>query len=184
MKVLNNRRVAWIVLALSVVISIVGMGGGHLAAQRRDIMRVFNAGIDDSFAVRFSMDAYLENCAEYASVMAEEYKLHVRKDDPSAANLVELASMIGDGDDLENRYSAYKAMCSAVESLYTDFHAASVTEEDQTLFSHAYSNFQGEVSKIEYDEYHALAEKFNRRCETFPANFVCRLLGIEPMSTF
>lgn len=184
MKILNNRKTAWIVLALSVVISIAGMGGGHLVAQRRDVMQVFNSGIDDSFAVRFSMDAYLENCAEYAQTMAEEYRLHIGNHDESANNVIELASMIGDGDDLENRYSAYKALCAAVESLYTDFNAASVADADQTLFSRAYSNYQGEVSKIEYDEYHVLAEKFNHKCEAFPANVICGLFGIDSMSTF
>lgn len=184
MNIFKNRKVAWAVLTLCVVVSIVGMGGGNLAAQRRDVLRVFNAGIDDSFAVRFSMDAYLENCAEYARTMAEEYRLHVGSDNAATGNVLELASMIGDGDDLDNRHSAYKALRDEVEKLYTDFHAAVISETDQSLFDHAYTNFQGEVSKIEYDEYHVLAEKFNRQREGFPASVVSALLGVKPLNPF
>ena len=57
MKVLSNRKVAWAVLIVCVLTSIFGLGGGSLVAERKDVMRVFNDGIDDSFAVRFSMDA-------------------------------------------------------------------------------------------------------------------------------
>lgn len=184
MKILNNRRIAWAVLAICVIVSIVGLGGGSLAAQRREVVRVFDAGVDDSFAVRFSMDAYLENCAEYARTMAEEYRLHVDSESAAPANVLELASMIGDGDDLDNRHSAYKALCDEIEGLYTDFHAAKLPEADGALFGDAYANFQGEVSKIEYDEYHVLAEKFNRQREAFPAGAVCALLGVEPLNPF
>lgn len=184
MKILKSRRVAWLVLALSVMVSIVGLGGGHLASQRREALRVFDAGVDDFLAVRFSMDAYLDSCAEYARTMAEEYRLHVNADDEVADNVLSLASVVADEQDLDNRYSAYKDLCNAVESLYTDFHAAQVAETDQSLFSNAYANYQGEVSKLGYDEYHALAEKFNRQCEGFPAEAVSALLGIKPLNPF
>lgn len=184
MKILKKRKVAWLILALCVMVSIVGLGGGHLASQRREALRVFDGGIDDFFTVRFSMDAYLENCAEYARTMAEEYRLHVDADDGAADNVLSLASAVADEDDLDSRYSAYKALCNAVESLYTDFHAAQVAEADQSLFSNAYSNYQGEVSKLGYDEYHVLAEKFNRQREEFPAKAISSLLGVKPLNPF
>jgi len=160
------------------------MGGGSLAARRREALHVFNAGIDDSFAVRFSMDAYLENCAEYARTMAEEYRLHVGSDDVIVEAVLEPASSVGDGENLDQRYSDYRSLCDAVERLYTEFYTVSVLEADRSLFSRAYTNFQGEVSKIEYDEYHALAEKFNRQREGFPAAVVSNLLGIKPLNPF
>lgn len=184
MKLINNRKFAWAALAVCVAVSVFGFGGGSLAGQRSDAVRIFNEGIDTSFAVRFSMDAYLENCASYARTMAEEYRLHVDKDSDLAANVLETAGMIGDGDDLDNRSSAYKALCSQVESLYTDFFAANIAESDRAIFKNAYSNFQGEVSKIKYDEYHASAAKFNKSAQGFPAGVVSALLGLDPLNDF
>lgn len=184
MKVLNNRKAAWAVLVVCVLTSIFGFGGGSLASERRGVLRVFNDGIDDSFAVRFSMDAYLENCASYAETMAQEYRLYVDRESDLAANVLEIASLIGDGDDLDNRSNSYKALCSAIEMLYTDFQAAKVSDADGAVFKNAYANFQGEVSKLKYDEYHALAEKFNRSLEGFPANLIASLVGVDSLNTF
>lgn len=184
MKLLNNRRFALAVLVVCVLGSVIGLGGAHLAGQRRDVLRIFNDGIDPSFAVRFSMDAYLENSAEYALSMAEEYRLHVDADDTAATEVIELAAMIGDGEDLDARYDAYKALCMKVEGLYTGFHGANVPENDGVLFDHAYSNFKGENSKIGYDEFHTVAEAFNATLEGFPAGLIGKLVGAEPVNAF
>jgi len=134
--------------------------------------------------VRFSMDAYLENCAGYAVTMAEEYRLHADANSETAARALELAGMIGDGDDLDSRYNAYRALCKEIEVLYTDFHLSDIAEDQQAVFGNAYANFQGEVSKIKYDEYHSLASEFNNAREGFPAAAVGGLLGLDPLNTF
>ena len=184
MKLINNRRFAWIVLAACIAVSIIGFGGGSLAAQRSDAVRIFNEGIDTSFAVRFSMDAYLENCASYAEIMAQEYRLHVDRDSTLAASILEVASIITNDDTINNLSNSYKSLCRQIEDLYIDFHAADVAEADRAIFKNAYSNFQGEVSKIKYDEYHAVAAKFNSAIEGFPANAISRLLNIDALSDF
>ncbi len=184
MKLLSNRKFAWLILAICVVVSIVGLGGGSLAAQRRDVLDVFNDGIDDSLAVRFSMDAYLENCASYANIMAEEYRLRVDMEDALAGKILEMSAMLADSDDLDERYTIYVTLTRNVESLYTQFFSTISPEDDHAEFSHAYQNYQGEVSKISYDEYHALAEKFNDSLEGFPANLIAGLLGIDELNPF
>ena len=184
MTLINSRRFAWAILAVCAVVSILGFGGGSLAAQRRDAVRVFNEGIDTSLAVRFSMDAYLENCASYAEIMAQEYRLHADKNSSLAANVLETAAILADDDAIDNRSNTYKILCRQIEELYTDFHTSNVAESDRAIFKNAYSNFQGEVSKIKYDEYHALAAEFNESCQGFPASAVSSLLGLDPLSDF
>ena len=184
MKLIHNRKFAWGCLAVCIAVSIIGFGGGSLAAQRSDAVRIFNVGIDTSFAVPFSMDAYLENCASYAEIMAQEYRLHVDKDSNSAASVLEVAQIIVNDDAIDNLSNSYKILCRQIEDLYIDFYAADVAESDRAIFKNAYSNFQGEVSKIKYDEYHAVAAKFNSAIEGFPANAISRLLGIDALSEF
>ena len=184
MKLINNRKFAWAVLTVCIAASIIGFGGGSLASQRRDAVRIFNEGIDTSFAVRFSMDAYLENCAAYAETMAQEYRLLVDKDSSLAASVREVASIIINDNAIDNLSNSYHSLCEQVKTLYIDFHNADVAEADRAIFDNAYSNFQGEVSKIKYDEYHALAAEFNNACQGFPARTVSKLLGLDPLSDF
>lgn len=182
MKLLNNRRFACAVLVVCVLGSVVGLGGNSLAAQRREAVRVFNEGVDTSFAVRFSMDAYLENCADYARTMAEEFRLHVDGNDENAAKALELAAQVAQEEEMTARRAAYESLRGVVETLYTDFQG--VSEADSQAFLRAYSNFQGEVSKLGYDEYHAVAEKFNQAREGFPAGAVASIWGLEPLDSF
>ena len=116
--------------------------------------------------------------------MAEEHRLHVDADSETAKRVLEAAALIGDDDDLDERHSAYKALCAEVESLYTEFHVSDVKEESSELFNNAYANFQGEVSKLKFDDYHALAEKFNHSLDGFPASVVASMLGVDELNTF
>lgn len=184
MKFLNNRKTAWTVLAVCIIVSIVGFGGGSLAAQRNEAVRVFNEGVDTSFAVRFSIDAYLENCAAYAETMAQEYRIHVDKDSDMAANVVLIASILTEDDAIDILSNSYETLCREIKNLYVEFDAADVADADRAIFNNAYSNFQGEVSKIKYDEYHALAAEFNSARQGFPAGAVSSLLGLDPLSDF
>lgn len=184
MKYLNNRKVAAVILAVCVLGSIIGFGGGALIAQRRSAMRVFNEGVDPTLSVRFSMDAYLENCAGYARAMAEEFRMYVDAEDDTAARALELAKTIGDGDDLDARYADYAELCGLTDALYTDMHSANLSEEQLSVFKKAYANYQGEVSKIGYDEYRSLATRFNREKEGFPASALAKLFGLDNLNPF
>ena len=92
--------------------------------------------------------------------------------------------IIVEDDAIDNLSNCYDILCREIDTLYIDFHAADVAEADRAIFNNAYSNFQGEVSKIKYDEYHALAAKFNDARQGFPAGAICALLGLDPLSEF
>lgn len=179
-----NRKLASVVLIVCILVSVVGLGGAGLARERSEALRVFNEGIDTSFAVRFSMDAYLENCTGYARLMAEEIRLHVDADDANAAKALELSGQIGDGDDLSLRYEGYEELNGLVEAMYTDFHAAVSDEADQEVFDHAYANYQGEVQKIGYDEYNPMAREYNKLSQSGIAGLVAGLFRLGQLETF
>ena len=96
----------------------------------------------------------------------------------------ELADIAGGDGDIDARYAAYAELCTAVESLYTNFYAAGISEEDAVSFRGAYLNFQGEVNKIEYDDYRAMARAYNRSLEGFPASIVAGLFGLGELNPF
>ncbi|HIS84768.1 MAG TPA: hypothetical protein IAB50_04220 [Candidatus Faecivicinus avistercoris] len=184
MKFWENRKIAAVVLAVCVLSSVVELGGGSLVRSRASALEVFEEGSDPSLSVRFSMDAYLENCAGYARTMAEEFRLRVDSEDANAARTLELADIAGGDGDIDARYAAYAELCAAVESLYTNFYAAGISEEDAVSFRGAYLNFQGEVNKIEYDDYRAMARAYNRSLEGFPASIVAGLFGLGELNPF
>lgn len=183
MNVLYNRRLACAALAVCVLLSVFGLGGAELARTRKNALRVFDEGIDTSFAVRMSVDAYLENCAGYARTMAEELKLHT-DDESDAAEALALADSIGDGANLRARHENFEALNDVVESMYTAYHAAEPDADRQRDFDRAYTNYQSEVAKIGYDEYNPMARKYNVLSGDFPARMIAGLFGLDRLETF
>lgn len=183
MKLIQSRRFAAGVLAVCAVGSVFGFGGAHLASERKNAMKVFEEGSDTSFAVRMSVDAYLENSANYAREMAEEYRLRVGSAWDGRAKIAEEAEKILSGEPGQ-RLNDYRALVADVESLYTDFHAA-VTDEDASRdFDRAYKNFKSEHNKIQYDEYHSLARDYNSEASGFPAGAVAGLWNLSELDPF
>lgn len=184
MQLQYNRRLASAVLAVCILASVFGLGGACLARTRNAALRVFEEGVDTSFAVRFSIDAYLENCADYAQIMAEEFRLRADPDSEIADLTLELAGQTGDSANQALRKQAYDELRDAVESLYTLFHSAVSRASDQSDFDRAYANFQGEVNKISYDEYNSMSRSFNALRENIPARWIAKLLGLSALETF
>lgn len=183
MKLIQSRRFAAGVLAVCVVGSVFGFGGAHLAGERRSAMKVFEEGSDTSFAVRMSVDAYLENSADYARQMAEEYRLRVGSAWEGQAQTVEASEKIVSGEP-EQRLNDYRTLIANVESMYTDFHAIVADEDAARDFDRAYKNFKSEHNKIQYDEYHSLARDYNSEAAGFPANAVAGLWRLSELDPF
>lgn len=184
MQLQYNRRLAAAVLVVCILASVIGLGGAGLARTRNDALRVFEEGIDTSFAVRYSIGAYLENCAGYARILAEEYRLRADPDDETAGRVLELADQVCESASQTARKQAYDELRGAVESLYTQFHSAVQSASDQSDFDRAYKNFRGEVNKIGYDEYNSMSRSFNALRENIPALWIAKLLGLSPLETF
>lgn len=186
MKLLNNRRFAAVVLVVVALGSIFGFGGSSLANQRRQVEAVFNDGTDPSLGAHvLSMDAYLDNSAEYAGNMVHEYRKYATQDSESVSQLEQLAGVIGNGSDYDARYTAYVAFLEKVEALYSEFNALGVSEDEARSFNSAYRNIvNDENDKIKRDGYHQAAEGFNAVLKGFPASLIGKVLGVKAMNTF
>ena len=184
MQIQYNRRLAIAVLIVCILASIFGLGGMGLARSRNAALRVFDEGVDTSFAVRFSIGAYLENCAGYARTMAEEFRMRVNSESETAKTALDLSEKAGDGDHLDARKEAYAALNSAVEALYSEFHASIADKNAQADFDRAYANYQSETNKIRYDEYNAMARDHNALCTEVPARWIAGIYGIGSLETF
>ena len=183
MRFCENRLIAKIVLVVCVLISIFGFGGGGLRSERAEILLVFEEGTDASLSSRHSMDAYLDQASESASVLSQEAGIYLDESDIPARVSEEAQSMKSE-EDLSERSRIYSALKEDVELLHTALRAENLTDEQLTNAQIAYYDFKGAVNKIDNDAYSSLAEAFNRKISRFPANFLAKLFGITKVETF
>ena len=183
MRLDENRKLACVVLAVCVLLSVFALGGGALGRERRRVMKVFNDGTDASLATRHSMDAYLDAAGESAGIMANEAELRVGETDLGNSAL-QNASVIGDdAADLDTRFKAYTDLKGQVEKLYNNLYTAVSTDEFKN-FKLAYDDFWGYDDMIGRDEYHKLAKGYNDLISGFPGGLVATLTRQGGLNTF
>lgn len=184
MRLIENRPVAWAVLAICIVGSIIGLGGGSLVRERDHVMDVFFNGTEKQETARYSMDAYLDRAAECAMVMAGEVQLHLGGDHPAAASAMEALSFFGDDDDLDERYEAYVRLQQDSDAMYNAMYSAQLTDQQRVNFKRAYDDFWGSDKYIRKDTYRELASEFNAGLKGFPAGLIADIMGVDALNSF
>ena len=113
MRFSENRKVAFAVLAVCVIVSIFGLGGMGLARERNKVLAVYDRGADPSLSTRHSVDAYLDSAAENAALMASEAGLHMQAS-PLIDNVAQLGQKVAAETDTNARYEAYYKLYDAM----------------------------------------------------------------------
>lgn len=182
MRFSENRKIAFVVLAVCVLVSVFGLGGMGLARERNKVLKVYDRGVDETLSTRHSVDAYLDSAAENARMMASEAGLHM---DASATidTVAELAEKVASEADTNARFEAYDSLKTAVDKLYDAMYGA-VSGSDFTNFKVAYDNFWECVNMIKYDDYSKLAAKYNDLVGGFPGGVVAKITGQGALNTF
>ena len=187
MKFTENRKIAWIVLAVCVLFSIVVLGGSGMAREREKILDVFYEGAHKNDASH-CMDAYLDRAFESARLMAYEAKLHLGDSNQSANEILDciaLADVCAEGDTY-GLYAQWKIIAyQNADSLYNEFYRTNLSDAQRKTFKMAYDDFWECERFMQMDPYREMAADFTNAVEgAFPANLVCKLFGVERLCSF
>lgn len=169
-------------LAVCVLVSVFGLGGLGLARERGKVLRVYDRGTDTTLSTRHSVDAYLDEAAENARLMASEAAL-VLGASPAIDTVSELADSLAAEADTNRRSEAFEALKVAVDKLYEPMYQAA-KDKDFTNFKVAYDNFWEDVNMIKYDDYSKLAAGYNDLIGGFPGGVVAGITGQGALNTF
>ena len=183
LRLTENRKLAFAVLAVSVLLSVFVLGGAALGRERGNVLKVFNDGAHTELATRQSMDAYLDDAGEQATVMAREAELRLGESDLTRATLANAATVANDSAGLDARSQAYTELKDQVEKLYNSMYS-SVNDKDRVNFMTAYHDFWGKKDLIDRDEYHKLAKGYNDLISGFPGGLVATLTRQGSLNTF
>lgn len=182
-KIRENRTLAWIVLAVVVLLSISLSGGTALRKSRAEVMDVFHYGVNnDSLCIYNDLQARVE-CAFNLASTAGRYETIAQDAIASAEEAAQELSAVG-RDDVGALYSKNTALTRAVETLYTELENAPLSDSDATFALAQYKEFSSRGLTITRDGYNARAEEFNRTLSAFPANLVATLSGVRELALF
>lgn len=183
MRFTENRPVAWAVLAVCVLGSIVGFGGGSVAKDRADLIDLFNRGTNAGSTTIESMDAYLDKSANQASVMANEALMLLGNDNAVAQEMLSLVDTVSSGSDLDARYEAYLTLQKDSDALYNVIYEQFDNAQKKN-FKMAYDDFWEQEKFIKRDEYRSKAAEFNNELKGFPADLITSIRGVKQLNSF
>lgn len=184
MRLNENRILAWVVLAVCALGSVIGLGGASLLRERNALMDVFYNGVESQDTGRYSMDAYLDRASECVQVMAAEAQLYLGNDCETANDMLATLADFGDDDTLDMRYNAYTRLQRDSDTLYNAMYAANLSEANCVNFKRAYDDFWGCDKYIRKDAYREMAAAFNAELRDFPAEIVAKIMGVEELNSF
>ena len=183
MRFSENRRIAFVVLAVCVLVSVFGFGGAGLSGQRSKALKVYDRGAEASTSTRHSVDAYLDSAAANAALMASEAGLHLESS-PIVDSVAQLAGTLAGETDLDARSAALVSLKTDADKLYDAMYRAWKDQPEFTDFKVAYDDFWQDVNMIKFDSYPKLAAKYNDLTKGFPGGVVSGLLGQGSLNTF
>ena len=183
MRIDENRKLACVVLAVCVLLSVFAFGGGAIGREYSRVMKVFNDGTDTSLTTRHSMDAYLDTAGEQAAIMAGEAEIYLGESDLSGKAQSNAALIGNDQTPLMLRSQAYTELKGQVEQLYNKLYAA-VDQNKFKNFKLAYDEFWGQDDMLNRDGYHKLAKDYNDLISGFPGGAVAAITRKTALDTF
>lgn len=182
-KINENRPLAWVVLAIVVVLSIIFSGGGALRGVRAQALDVFHYGVNgDSLCIYSDLMARVD-CAYNLADTAARYDSIAQESIDKVNEAAEELDKTNDSD-IAALNAADDALDRAVESLYTGIENARLSDADATFALSQYKEFTSRALTISRDGYNGYAEAFNEMLGAFPASVVGMMSGVRQLPLF
>ncbi|MDL2206282.1 LemA family protein [Eubacteriales bacterium OttesenSCG-928-N13] len=181
MRFSENRLIAWIVLAVVVLLSISLYGGGAMKEMRFSVQQIFTDGAQkDGLSINRDLDARADKAAILVSIAGK----YLPSDSAALADVKEAADLLTNSAELSDRNDANTKLTRAVETLYTELEQQNLSETDKTNINAAYREIKSRADTISRDTYNAVAREFNQSISRFPANIISGFTGVDELPLF
>lgn len=177
----ENRPVAWIVLAVCVVFSLLFSGGQALKDLREQTALTFYQGVNGDGLCIYRDLMVRSECAYNLASTAANYE---NIDSALVEKARELSNQLAAATDVQTLFSVNAQCHRAVEDLYTAMENTALSANDKSFAYREYKEFVSRADTISRDMYNDQAASFNAVLDGFPAGLIGSVTGVEPLALF
>lgn len=181
MRFSENRLIAWIALALVVVLSISLSGGKAMKDMRYEAERMFYDGAEND---GLSIDNDLKMRANSVALLLSIAKSYLPENSQSLQEADAAYAELSAAREIPARHAANERVTRAVENLYTSLEKQSLSEHDKLSAYGAYKEIQNRGYTININTYNVKAREFNNSISKFPANIISQFTGVDALVLF
>ena len=178
---MENKKIAWAVLAVSVVFSLLFGGYRSLSSEYRQAERIFYDGVEgDGVGILSDLSAR-EDAAYNLATIAKRY---LDEDDPAIQAVLDARSKLGAASSISERYTFNEALTEAVNDLSLQLEGCSLSEKDESYRAGLMAELKSRQMSIGYDGYNAAAAEYKSLTKSFPASLIAGIFGIDSLELF
>ena len=178
MKLWENRKLAWAVLALAVALTVLFSCAAGLRRERSHALDTFYEGTQGDGLSAYNDLQKRAECAYNLLTLATKYN---RNDTEGARALTAARRALLDAQTIAEMAEANRALTEAASLIYSENDSYGMTEQDDRLFERQITEIISRGETISHNDYDPQAERFNKRLSGFPRGVVSALMGIEPL---
>lgn len=195
----ENRKLAFIILAVVVIFSITVQGSVAMLNRRGDTEVLFMEG---------DLRELMHRCADQAALLGQMSGMYLGDtalDDYAGANTAQqlrtggytelpaqletLSTELTNAVDPNASLLALSELRNAVEKTYTGLEMLDISDDEFRNMKLAYYDFTGAIDIISRDgdskdSYTANAKAFNKQLSGFPASLFAAVLGVDDLYTY
>lgn len=178
MKLWENRKLAWAVLALAVVLTILFSCAAGLRRERSRALDVFYEGTQGDGLSAYNDLQKRAECAYNLLTLATKYD---KNDTEGAKALTAARRALLDAQEIGEMAEANAALTEALALVRSESGSYGMNEQDSRLFERQVTEMVSRGETISHNDYDPQAARFNERLSGFPRGVVSALMGIEPL---
>ena len=180
-RALQNPRVAAVVMAVLIVLSLFLGGGRSLRSLRGDVEEIFWNGEDgDGICVASDLSKNRDDARNLLTV-AREYDL---PGDVLGALEDAVAAADAAGRDMAALHAAGTEISRAVTDVYEALGRLSLSERDESYRQDLYHSVMARCDTMRRDAYNVQAQAFNEVLDGFPAGLLASIASVAPAPLF
>ena len=174
MNLKENRSLAWILVIVAMLASVMISGSISLSAQRRAVIKTFYDTMDDDLNIKSS---YADNLAGIASRYIDQNSEYI-------VNMTQARDLLAKASTPKEKYMASLSITNAASAIYDLLGTKDLTQTDDRLRRSNYADILAVDDILKRSGFNEKVDRFNDELEMFPANLISSLTNVKKAENF
>jgi hypothetical protein len=174
MKFKENRTLAWILVIVIMITSVLISGYVSLSSQKKKVLNSFYDTMDNDLNTKSS---YADNLAGIASRYLDSNSKYI-------TDMSKARNMLLEAENPQENYVASVNITNAASAIYDVLGTMELTSTDDRLRRSNYADILAVDDILRRSDFNQNIDKFNEELDKFPASVISSLTNIEKADYF
>lgn len=174
MNLKENKQLAWILVIIAMLTSVMISGSISLSTQRRAVLNTFYDTMNDDLNTK---SFYADNLVGIASRYIDQNSEYI-------VNMTQARDLLAKANTPKEKYMASLSITNAASAIYDLLGTKDLTQTDDRLRRSNYADILAVDDILKRSGFNTQVEAFNEQLSKFPASLISSIVRIEKAEYF